>query len=102
MHRCELVLDMLIVRFVICRLQLFEQSRLAERASRDVLGCLTYLTLHVIIDARMKITDDPEYLTYVCEDEGNDTDDADQVVRGFRALVFNEMVVKTEHAAMIR
>ena len=83
MQRCELVLEMLI-RFVICWLQLFVQSGLAQRASRDVLRDLAYLSLHVMLDTRIETADD-----------------ADQVVRGLNVLVL-KMVEKTEHTAMIR
>ena len=84
---------------------LFEQSRLAERASSDVLRCLTYLSFHVIMDTCKKWDgDDPFYLDLVCEycDYNDDTvDDTTQVLRSLWFVVFHQMVVKAEHTAMI-
>lgn len=65
-------------------MQLFVQSNLARRGSRDVLRDLAHLSLHVMLDARLETADD-----------------ADQVVRSINVLVL-KMVEKSDHTAMTR
>ena len=65
-------------------MQLFVQSNLAQRASRDVLRDLTHLSLHVMLDSRVE-----------------SAEDADQVVRALNVLVL-KMVEKSDHTAMTR
>ena len=65
-------------------IQLFVQSNLAQRGSRDVLRDLAHLSLHVMLDSRLETADD-----------------ADQVVRALNVLVL-KMVEKSDHTAMTR